>query len=456
MYYDMILENGRLFNSNVVNVGIMDGKIHLFENESTNVPRSSKSIIDLNGKYVLPGFIDAHSHTDEACFNRDFNSKIIQGITTEICGNCGGSAAPLLSETSYNKRKFLKKLEDNWYTSHRWKDFNEYFEMISKASCVCNQVSFVGLWTIYDSVHNFEQMYQIIKECLDNGCVGVSINQGSISWTGLSEEQKLKLFQLVYCCGKVVAIHLSSYSDFFYAALDELTVILNKYPVKIVLSHMKFLGLYKQKNIDYFNNFLIKHSSEADIRFDIYPYLSICTRLKNIINENGYLLRDFYRIHIFKYNINIEIKDGKIDEKESKFLVRLYRANKDLLVEAYGIVKEDMEELLLNDKCFVGTDYTSFQINSLNLSKNPERAYSSFPTAFNILSRKNKGLASIITKFSIEPANYFGINNRGAIFNGSYADMVVCDISQYDIDIKYVFVNGKLKCKNIGNDKLLR
>ena len=56
------------------------------------------AIMDIAGRYVAPGFIDAHSHSDAyLLIEPSAPSKLYQGITTEIVGNCGASAAPFIS-----------------------------------------------------------------------------------------------------------------------------------------------------------------------------------------------------------------------------------------------------------------------------------------------------------------------------------------------------------------------
>ena len=54
------------------------------------------SEINVHGRVVCPGFIDIHTHTDfSLLINPQAESKIRQGVTTEIGGNCGGSIAPV-------------------------------------------------------------------------------------------------------------------------------------------------------------------------------------------------------------------------------------------------------------------------------------------------------------------------------------------------------------------------
>ena len=59
----------------------------------------AEQVVDAAGMAVAPGFIDVHSHSDLSILaNPLAQSKLLQGVTTEIAGNCGISAAPLHRE----------------------------------------------------------------------------------------------------------------------------------------------------------------------------------------------------------------------------------------------------------------------------------------------------------------------------------------------------------------------
>src|SRR6266480_4050120 len=75
------------------------------------VPRSSRPAyrtIDARGQVVAPGFIDIHTHSDFTLpLNPRAESKIRQGVTLEVVGNCGFSAAPALPGRAATLREYL-------------------------------------------------------------------------------------------------------------------------------------------------------------------------------------------------------------------------------------------------------------------------------------------------------------------------------------------------------------
>ena len=85
--------------------------------------------IDLKGLCVCPGFIDAHAHSEFVLLaDGRAEGKVSQGITTEINGNCGMSAAPLYGPALEQREPDLKHLD----IKERWNTFSEYFEILEK------------------------------------------------------------------------------------------------------------------------------------------------------------------------------------------------------------------------------------------------------------------------------------------------------------------------------------
>jgi len=119
---DLIIKNGVLVDGTgsaqrVTDIGILGDKI-VYIGDITSRPDSD--VIDAAGCIVAPGFIDIHSHSDFFCLvSPESESKIYDGVTTEICGNCGISAFPLKGQLLENKKKGFSKfgLDINWQTA---------------------------------------------------------------------------------------------------------------------------------------------------------------------------------------------------------------------------------------------------------------------------------------------------------------------------------------------------
>ena len=94
--YDLVILNGKVFNGNdevskKLNIGITNDKIMTI----TELPIEGKKIIDASNKYVSPGFIDVHGHSDLIpLWGANYNSKLYQGVTSVTNGNCGIGPVP--------------------------------------------------------------------------------------------------------------------------------------------------------------------------------------------------------------------------------------------------------------------------------------------------------------------------------------------------------------------------
>jgi N-acyl-D-aspartate/D-glutamate deacylase len=96
--YDIVIRNGRVMDGTGnpwrwTDVGILGDTVKTVGD--LQGAKTEKSI-NVGGLIVAPGFIDIHSHSDiPILIDPRGLSKIHQGVTTEVVGNCGSSAAPM-------------------------------------------------------------------------------------------------------------------------------------------------------------------------------------------------------------------------------------------------------------------------------------------------------------------------------------------------------------------------
>ncbi len=139
-------------------------------------------VIDASGKVVTPGFIDPHSHSDWTIHsNRDADSTIRQGVTTEIVGNCGISNAPV-SEASL--ATVASRLHAYGYDRPpTWSSFEEYLTDVSGEGTSQNLVFFVGHSTVRAAAgvgprkpteDELKTMVDYVAEAMDAGVLGMS------------------------------------------------------------------------------------------------------------------------------------------------------------------------------------------------------------------------------------------------------------------------------------------
>ena len=94
--YDLLIKNARIIDGTGApwyygDLAVTDGKIAALG----KVIGQAKETVDAAGLYLAPGFIDIHSHSDDSILDcPTAESRILQGVTTDVGGNCGGSEAP--------------------------------------------------------------------------------------------------------------------------------------------------------------------------------------------------------------------------------------------------------------------------------------------------------------------------------------------------------------------------
>jgi N-acyl-D-amino-acid deacylase len=189
--YDILIKNGSIVDGTGTpwergDIAITDG---IIREVAPSLKSPANLEIDARGKIVCPGFIDIHSHSDlSILIDPKADSKVKQGITTDVSGNCGISeGGPLLSKEAMAQTK--SRLEGSGITVD-WKYFDEYFNRIEKQGISINFTSYVGHSQIrmsvmrykdsQPSVSELEEIKNLVKKSIQDGAVGFStgLDQG--------------------------------------------------------------------------------------------------------------------------------------------------------------------------------------------------------------------------------------------------------------------------------------
>ena len=210
--------------------------------------------IDATGAIVSPGFIDAHTHSDAyLVIEPDAPSKITQGITTEINGQCGGSVAPRYGEA---------RLSSDWAAilgeKLTWRSLAEYREVLAVAKPAVNTVQFIGHNTLRSSVvgyaaraatpEDLRQMSHLLEQSLDEG--GWGLTTGLIYQPGKysTPEEVVALAKVAAAKGGYYATHMRSEGDRILEAIDEVIELVKATGIKAEISHLKTSGRRTRHN----------------------------------------------------------------------------------------------------------------------------------------------------------------------------------------------------------------
>ena len=212
--------------------------------------------IDAAGCIVSPGFIDAHAHSDAyLVLEPDAPSKISQGVTTEINGQCGGSVAPRYGEA---------RLSSDWAAllgpRLTWRSLAEYREALGAAKPATNTIQFIGHNTLRSSVVGYagreatggelKSMQRLLAESLDAG--GWGLTTGLIYQPGKysTPEEVIALAKVAAERGGFYATHMRSEGDRILEAIDEVIDLVRATGIRAEISHLKTSGRRNWHKID--------------------------------------------------------------------------------------------------------------------------------------------------------------------------------------------------------------
>lgn len=207
---------------------------------------SARRLLDVGGLTISPGFIDTHGHSDFGItVQPGAESQVAQGVTTEIAGNCGGSAFPV-SEPGRSLHFYPSDVEVSWRSAA------EYFQTVEDRSPAINLASLLGHSALRAAVMGMaervptpaelHEMRVLLREALDAGAMGLSFGgHFAPSCYGQSDELTA-LCREVKASDGVYAVHLRDYGRDLIGSLDETLAIADATDVRAHIALLKPFG----------------------------------------------------------------------------------------------------------------------------------------------------------------------------------------------------------------------
>jgi N-acyl-D-amino-acid deacylase len=462
----------------------------------------AEKAFSIRGLCVCPGFIDVHSHSDFTLLaDGRAEGKICQGVTTEINGNCGMSAAPLTGAAYEQRKKELGELD----IKDRWSTFPEYFSLLEKSKIAVNVVTLVGHGNLracvagYSdeplSVREQESAVDLLTHAMSSGAVGIST--GLIYPPGIysNTEEIITLASEAARLGGIYATHMRSEGDKLVESVEEVIEIAMGADIHVNISHLKTNGEENWHKLgDVFNIIDQSLRSGLSVTCDRYPYIASSTDLDSILPSwvfEGGRNKELERLRNDKSRIVSVLMAEHPDEAYwNSVLVSSVNVDSNKWMEGKNISEigasrgknpgESVIEILVEEEADVGAIF--FSMNEDNLESVLKRPYTmagsdssarsfdgitaqglphprTFGTFPRILGKyvRERGVLSMggaVYKMTGLPAKVFGIKQRGIVAEGCYADIVVFDpetiIDKADFNdpykrpdgIHHVFVNG--------------
>ena len=258
-------------------VEVCEGKIAAIGDLSG---RSAGHILDAGGLTVAPGFIDAHAHSDTSFLKDDSGaSKLYQGITTEVSGNCGSSPFPAAEG----------RLEEGEWRCASFEDFLERYEKEGYRMAV-SQAMLVGHGSLRECVAGpadrpvtaaeLEQMQRLLRRDLEAGAWGLSLGLEYAPGCFADQQEINALARVVGEYDGIITCHMRSEGLYIEDAVNELLEAGRVSGAKVQVSHLKIDNFRVHGKAPLVWQMLEDARAEGiRVAADMYPYTASCTTL---------------------------------------------------------------------------------------------------------------------------------------------------------------------------------
>ena len=482
--YDLLIRGGRVVDGTGnpwyrADVGVKDGAVAAIG----RIEDKAERVIDAEGLYVAPGFIDVHCHADFTVLDprnpRDF--KLRQGITTECAGQCGESAAPINPDTLDLLKAYVAfEAPVEGVLSWRWRTFDEYLRELEDFPIPTNFVPMVGHGTVRIDAMGFEnrppteaelaRMKATVREAMEAGAFGFSVGLAYAPGDYARNEEVIELARVSGACGGMFGTHMRDYGDRIFESLEESFAVGREAKVPVVISH---IGIAGRENVgrmgEVFEAIDRAREEGVEVTTDVFP-LAAGTTLRLLLPHwvsEGSLEELFRRLRdpdqrsrmkeamvAETARIAAETAVNRWDE------IRLARVVSETNHDFQGLTIAEISrrkgtdpettvmDLVLEERCqatmyriFRQTDdLTASVVHPLTMIEtdamgfvegNPSIGqYGSFPRVLGYYVREKKllRLEEAVRKMTSYAAQTMGLRRKGMLREGADADITVFDL----------------------------
>jgi N-acyl-D-aspartate/D-glutamate deacylase len=511
MTFDVLITHGTVVDGTgapgiQADVGVRDGRVTAI---TPHLAGSATYQIDATGKIVAPGFIDMHTHSDFTLLSTpSAESKVRQGITTEVVGNCGFSPAPVALQTLGLLKEYVGFLNPD--LAWDWQRLGEFYQRVSDQGCAFNIAPLVGHGAVRIAVMGFDnrppsaeelrQMQRLVAEAMDDGAFGLS--SGLIYTPGCYGDttELIALAEVAGEGGGIYATHMRGEGSALETSIAEALRIGEVARIPVQISHLKASG---RENWDKMARALrmVDEGRERGIAVtaDIYPYIAGSTTMTSLLPtwalEGGVerllaRLRDsatrqrlsealsspdegWARLNgslAWEDIVVASCQQQKMFEGQTVAQIAMAMGQKpseallDFLLAEQGkvsIVVFMMSEAnvamgLAHPQVMIGSD--SLAMTAGRGGKPHPRTYGTFPRVLGKYVRQDRiiSLEDGVRKMTSMAAEKLGLADRGVLAEGKAADITIFDAAtvqdtatfeaphQYPEGIDYVIVNGQI------------
>lgn len=505
--FDLVLRGGTILDGTgtpafVADIGLVGDRIAAIDRIAAEYGRR---VVDLSGLHVAPGFVDIHSHSDrEILLYPTADSRVRQGVTTELTGNCGSSAAPFGGvDDEASRREWQEE-----GVRPEWGDVASYCAYLDRAQISINQAVLLGQGTLRRNAvglvdrrltaDELESVLRAVDEGMAQGAFGLSTGLEYVPGRYTPTDEVVAMARAVARHGGLYASHIRNEETQLLEAVDEAVDIGRQAGCRVEVSHLKAAGRInwskQQGSLD-----LIESARRAGVEVlaDAYPYTAYSTGLTILLPASALeggtsallkrLADSGERVRIREHVTRQISQDPgdpsliviarmkapedqafvgqhvaqiaeawKVDPAEA-ILRLIEREQGNVPFVGHAMSPENVERLLRHPLVMVGSDGSSMApVGRAGQSRPHPRSYGAFARvlAYYCRERQVLGLPEAVRKMTSMPADQIGLRDRGRIATGKVADLVVFDASgvrdeatfdnphRYASGIPHVLVNG--------------
>lgn len=439
--------------------------------------------IDATGLIVCPGFIDIHSHSEfQLLANPLAESKIRQGVTTELVGNCGSSPAPAIGVA----RKELEGYAELAEVRLDWVTMDEYLLRLSHLKTSVNVATLVGASTLRQCIignsnikageDELARMNQLLADAILQGGFGLSSGLIYVPGFFASTEELVSLASTSASLGGFYASHIRGEGRTLIKAVEEAIRIGREAHSRVEISHHKACGRPSWGTVGR-TIAMIEEAREqgVDVSFDVYPYTASCTYLDTLlqpwaregskeeildrirnpqtreriihefvtptesmddtvtdtgwenINVMGFS-SDLYKR--FDNNTIAQIAEAIGKDPAETTLDILVGENLRAIAVFHEMDEDDVVKVISHPLAAIGSDgEAEAPYGPSGKHATHPRAYGTFPRALRryVLDKKLVPLEEMIRRMTLWPAQRIGLQDRGVLASGMAADIVAFD-----------------------------
>jgi N-acyl-D-amino-acid deacylase len=508
MTLSILIRNGTIYDGSgaagfLADVGIQDGRIAAIGSLSD---AEAETVIEAQGLAVAPGFIDMHSHGDYVLpFLPTADSKVHQGITLEVVGNCGSSMAPINadmgSQIIFDQDMLTDAVID-------WSSFGEFLARLRRSGISVNVASLVGHGTIREKVmgmtdappsaQQLAAMQDEVRRAMQEGAVGLS--------TGLiyppsiygDVDEIAALAEVVAEHGGIYTSHIRGEGNTLIEAILEALEVGRRAQVRVQISHLKASGVRNWHKMPQALELLDQaRRAGIDVMADMYTYPASNTSLSSLVpawahvgGRDAMIARlqdqavrarihyeladavdangvDWDQIYISSCTARQDYEGRHLKEIASERQQHPWDAVLDVLIETrlnadiieFTMKEENVALGLQDPHVMICTDATGRAAQGpFSAGKPHPRNYGSFPRLLGMYVRQQGlfPLEEAVRKMTSLPAGRLGLSDRGRLSPNYWADVVIFDAAtvadeatftdphRYPTGIEWVLVNGEV------------